>query len=196
MTECIKVYSRRRIPWRIKRKLRNKFGGTYLPSERKFSCPYENLTGVIKFCKRHNLIYKVENEFSVRSTDYRDTFFKTKAPTIGNFYFCSYCGRLVHKDNLTVDHLYPVDKAQKNIRLQKHLQRKGLSSINDIKNLVPACASCNSKKRAKMGLWVVKGEIGRIQKLWYVRHLIRIAVILTLLKIAIPYITILLGGIL
>lgn len=52
-----------------------------------------------------------------------------------------------------------------------------MESINDLRNLVAACSRCNSKKSAKMGIWIIRGKIGRHQHLWIFRHIVRIAVI-------------------
>ncbi len=117
----------------------------------------------------------MKNGFNTeRSTTYRYAFFKNNKPYIKDRYFCSYCGRLCRKKDITIDHLYPINKAKYSRRLRRKLQRKGFKDINDVKNLVPACSKCNQYKSAKYGwLWIVKGEIGKIQWLWIPRHIIR-----------------------
>ena len=42
----------------------------------------------------------------------------------------------------------------------------GISDINDVKNLVPSCEKCNSKKGSKMGLWLIRGDIGKHFGIW------------------------------
>ena len=109
--------------------------------------------------------------------DYRKTFFSNNPPVIHNNYFCAYCGKLVNKENITVDHLYPIGAVKKDPKLQKKLKRKGIKDINDKKNLVPACRTCNKKKSANLGIWIIKGKIGKHQFLWIIRHLIRLIII-------------------
>lgn len=43
---------------------------------------------------------------------------------------------------------------------------KGIHNINDVKNLISSCSKCNSRKSDKMGLWIIKGEIGRHFGYW------------------------------
>lgn len=126
----------------------------------------------------------IDNSYGRRSTTYRREFFERIKPAFGDYYFCSYCGKPVRKNRITVDHLYPVHEARKNIRLQKMLKRRGIHSINDPKNLVPACQKCNQAKSSNMGAWIRKGKIGRIQWLWFVRHAIRIIVVMVIIGIA------------
>lgn len=92
---------------------------------------------------------------------------------IGNKYFCAYCGKLVSENRLSVDHLYPIGRAKKDLKLQRKLQRMGIEDINDVRNLVAACKRCNLRKGKKMGLWIFAGKIGRYNRLWVIRHIIR-----------------------
>ena len=125
------------------------------------------------FCREKHLKFYTDNEFGIRSNDYRYNFFKTNPPHMFGKYFCAYCGNLISKEKVTVDHLYPIGAVRGNIRLQKHLKRLGIKNINDVKNLVPACWACNSKKSKNMGLWIIKGRIGRYPFLWIIRHVLR-----------------------
>ena len=138
------------------------------------------LNRVIEYCKEQHLQYTLNGEFSERSTGYRKTFFQNNLPFVGERYFCAYCGRLIKKEKVTVDHLYPVGAAKRSMKLQKKLKRMGIDNINDAKNLVPACKHCNSKKGRKMGQWIIRGRIGRHPYIWVVRHSIRIYIIILL----------------
>lgn len=142
---------------------------------------YKKLNAI---CLRKKLKLRLNNNFTIRSTDYRKKFFLENPPIFFNHYFCAYCGRIVGTKKITVDHLYPVNSTKKSLALQEKLKNKGYSNINDIKNLVPACKTCNSLKSDKLGIWIIRGKIGRIQSLWVPRHLIRI----TCLIIFISYI--------
>ena len=139
------------------------------------------------FADRKHLKYYVDNEYGKRSSNYRKTFFANTSPAYGNTYFCAYCGRPVGKRKITVDHLFPVGKVSRDIRLQKRIKRLGIRDVNSAKNLVPACNRCNQEKGTKMGMWVLKGYIGRHQKLWFLRWLIRILVITAIVVVMLHF---------
>lgn len=109
-----------------------------------------------------------------RSSNYRNVFFSNN---LGLFkkekhYFCSYCGKIVSVNRITVDHLIPVKKASTHKRYQLLLKLFGAESVNNAQNLVAACYKCNQKKSAKGGLWVIRGVIGRHNVLWYIIYTI------------------------
>lgn len=106
-----------------------------------------------------------------RSDTYRQEYFKHNKPVQPAKYRCVYCGRkLLYKD-VTVDHLYPINKLMYDPRVQKWAKRHGIDGANDVKNLVCACRCCNSKKGTKMGLWLLRGKIGRHPIVWKIRNL-------------------------
>ena len=143
---------------------------------------------VQEYCRANRLKYYIDNEFGIRSSNYRNTFFRTYKPILKRFYFCSYCGVLLTPRKVSVDHLYPIGSARCSIELQKKLLKKGIKNINDAKNLVPACERCNKQKGKKMGDWIRKGEIGRHQKLWLIRHIVRILLLFCVI-VLIVYLT-------
>lgn len=152
----------------------------------KLSCIYENgyiYTGTLsayktkqlkKFCKEKNIKFEIDTKYGKRSSSYRNNFFNNVKSPLPNHYFCAYCGKILSLKNVTIDHLYPVGEVDKNINLQNKLKRIGANSVNDYQNLVPACKKCNNKKGTKMGLWIIKGEIGRHQRLWIFRWTLRL----------------------
>lgn len=142
------------------------------------SVNHRKLKIITEYCDRERLKYVINENFSERSTDYRKKFFDNNEPFTKNRYFCAYCGRLIRKDKVTVDHLYPVGAAKRNVRLQRKLKRRGINNINDIKNLVPACKRCNSSKGKKMGAWIIRGRLGRHPWLWVVRHILRAVILM------------------
>jgi hypothetical protein len=170
--ECPKWKIRRKIWFKMFRFRMSWTGYEYLGDVNEWW-----IDDLIALCKSYHLKYRINDDFSERSVNYRYHFFKNYAPAFKDMYFCSYCGRLARKDKITVDHLYPVGVAKRSIKLQKKLYKKGIKNINDIKNLVPACKSCNSRKSAKMGWWIVKGKIGKNQHMWIFRHIVRIIII-------------------
>ena len=148
-------------------------------------CYTGNLTGsqyqrALAHCDRYRLRLTLNNNYGQRGNTYRKQFFQANSPVWRRYYFCAYCGRLVPLEQLTVDHLYPIARARRDVRLQQKLKRKGVLNINDTANLVPACRSCNSKKGVKMGSRILKGKLGRHPWYWKVRHTLRIILIILL----------------
>lgn len=138
---------------------------------------YKKYEKVKNYCREHGLTVKIDNEFAERSSNYRTAFFRTHSSQIGKYYLCSYCGKLLTKDKVTVDHLYPVKKARTSQKVQQKLRKMGYKDVNDPRNLVPACSKCNSRKAAKMGGWIIRGEIGQITWLWIVRKIVRLLLV-------------------
>ncbi|MDD3414247.1 MAG: HNH endonuclease signature motif containing protein [Lachnospiraceae bacterium] len=102
-----------------------------------------------KFCSDNRLCCEtIEKEF-LRNSSYRKTFYDSMPLFIGKYYICAYCGRLLKKEQCTVDHIYPVDKVAHSRSLQKELQKYGTNDVNDFSNLVAACRRCNSHKHSK-----------------------------------------------
>jgi HNH endonuclease. len=137
----------------------------------------KTLHKIKKYCSLHKYRFRIENNLGRRGSDYRRRYFIMNKPVIGDKYICVYCGKLLTKDELTVDHIYPIGKASNSLKYQKKLSRKGIKNINDGKNLVSACAKCNALKSADTGLWILKAKIGRIYPLWIVRYLFRLIII-------------------
>jgi HNH endonuclease. len=118
----------------------------------------KTLHKIKKYCSLHKYRFRIENNLGRRGSDYRRRYFIMNKPVIGDKYICVYCGKLLTKDELTVDHIYPIGKASNSLKYQKKLSRKGIKNINDGKNLVSACAKCNALKSADTGLWILKSE--------------------------------------
>ena len=57
---------------------------------------------------------------------------------------CAYCGRAIAYNEMQIDHFIPKEKEYE-IALGKH---EGIDSIDDPKNLMPACRMCNHYKRS------------------------------------------------
>lgn len=121
------------------------------------------------YCKKEKLRCDVIPEQFTRSADYRKDFFKVAKPAVEAKYRCAYCGRKFTYKNITVDHIIPVNQMQYSKKARKLAKRFGIENVNDTKNLVAACRSCNSKKGIKMGSWVYKGIIGKSETLWKIR---------------------------
>ena len=117
-----------------------------------------------------------------RSTNYRRNFLNYYHGVFNSgIYHCSYCGKLIKPENMTVDHLIPVNKVKHFgiARILMKIQR--IHNINDVKNLIPSCYKCNSKKSDKMGIWIIKGEIGRHFGYWLFHWSFWLAALLVLI---------------
>lgn len=108
-----------------------------------------------------------------RDNKYRKTFFENNRGP----YHCAYCGKKLKASQLEVDHLIPVAKAKTSLGVRTWLQICGIRNVNDPKNLVASCEKCNKKKSDNMGVWVIKGAIGRHKAFWIIRNLLLIATI-------------------
>lgn len=135
--------------------------------------PEKEFKKIKRFCDNNGFKVKFISKQTQRSNDYRDIFFAKKPVMVRNKYVCAYCGKLLCKNTVTVDHIYPVNLAQKDLSFQKKIKKWKWESINDPRNLVAACSSCNSKKSAKTGIWIVRGKIGQHLWYWYTRWFIK-----------------------
>ena len=53
----------------------------------------------------------------------------------------------------------------------------GIHGSNDMKNLCTACMRCNQKKEAKMGIWILKGFIGKQPWYWPLRRILTVILV-------------------
>jgi DNA-directed RNA polymerase subunit RPC12/RpoP len=131
------------------------------------------------FCQKYGLQFSIDLPQYRRNSNYRKTFFESRPGLFGrDFYFCTYCGKLLKKDNITVDHMFSVKAVQRSKFLKRSLKWFGIENINDSKNLVAACPRCNERKGIKGGLWVLRGLIGRYSAFWLVYWTIVLAVLI------------------
>lgn len=142
-----------------------------------------------EFCAENGLRFSYDNGYSQRSSNYRQKFFANHPPDLGDKYICVYCGKRLTKEQMTVDHLYPVSRTAANRKLQNKLKRKGIENVNDLANLVAACSRCNRKKSNKMRKWIWKGKLGRHKRIWYLRWTLRwvLGISLTVLAVWIVF---------
>lgn len=90
-----------------------------------------------------------------RSDNYRTNFIREN-PGVFGLYMCSYCGRIIPRRKMEVDHIISINHANNH----KLLHFIGKSAINSTVNLTPACHNCNSNKSDRGGLWIIRGLIG------------------------------------
>ena len=126
-----------------------------------------------QWCRWKRLRIDVIPEQYTRSSDYRKTFFDHNKPAVEAKYRCAYCGRKFLYKDTTVDHIFPVNELSYSSRVRKMAAKRGIYGANDEKNLVAACRKCNSKKGTKMGIWILRGFIGKSETFWRVRTIFR-----------------------
>ena len=136
--------------------------------------PRRKYTKFCEYCRRYKIRYRINNTFGVRNSGYRTIFFQNHRSVFGNMYFCAYCGRLMKKKNVSVDHIYPVDKVSKSPKMQRKLKLRRMTDVNDKRNLVASCKRCNLRKGTRTGFWIFRGKIGKSNLFWIVRYVIRI----------------------
>ena len=113
-----------------------------------------------------------------RSDDYRRNFLKYNKGVFGSGnYHCSYCGKILSHKKMFVDHLIPIHKVKRFGFARILMWIEGISDVNDVRNLVPACKKCNSKKSSKMGFWLLRGEWGRNIWSWIVLRAFILAIL-------------------
>lgn len=105
----------------------------------------------------------------IRDNKYRDNYFRVFPSDV---YRCVYCGKILPKEKITIDHIFPVNKANTKAG-RKYIKKNDLSGINDIRNLVPCCKRCNSKKRTKTGIWLIRAKIGQKGIIWDIWAIVR-----------------------
>ena len=67
---------------------------------------------------------------------------------------------------MEVDHLIPVARAKKGGFARQMLKEEGIANVNDVRNLVPSCRRCNRRKGTKMGVWYIRGILGKYPVYW------------------------------
>ena len=113
-----------------------------------------------RFSRRKGLTFEAVPTQYTRSNSYRSQFFACHPSATGK-YRCAYCGKKKPKDKITIDHIFPVHCMEKYPAVRKRAALFGIHGSNDMKNLCTACMRCNQKKEAKMGIWILKGFLGK-----------------------------------
>lgn len=130
----------------------------------------ENINKLQDLCNNNKLKFQIIYPEYYRSNDYRKAFFEKNKGFLDGHYFCAYCGFIFKRDTITVDHIFPIDKVYKGKFYQKIMKLFKIDNVNAYKNLACACKRCNSKKGRKigfLGLWVLKGFIGKHNTWWF-----------------------------
>ena len=117
-----------------------------------------------------------------RSHNYRKNFFDNTPGLFGmDRWQCVYCGKILKKNKIQIDHLIPVNKV-KHIGMGRLLMKtRKINNINSVKNLVPACEKCNKRKSDHMSGWIIKGTLGRHFSYWVCVWIFRLIVLCALI---------------
>jgi len=122
-----------------------------------------------------------------RNSNYRKAFFDSR-PDDDSFR-CVYCGKIVPKQYVTVDHVVPVHHAKRYASAKLALKLKGCDSVNDIGNLVPSCFKCNKKKGSDYNIvYVIRSIYGENKLYWDVIHTLRLLLFVIMAAVIILYI--------
>lgn len=140
-----------------------------------------------KFCRHHKLSFTATPGNYCRSTDYRKTFFSNNKPHRKNKYRCAYCGKWLKKEKVTVDHIIPVNGMKTSSVVRFVSKLIGIKNVNGVNNLCAACEKCNKRKSAKLGLWPIKGFLGRSYLLWNIRIILRILILIAIIYFLYQY---------
>lgn len=72
-------------------------------------------------------------------------------------YLCPYCGRIMLKKTMQVDHIVSISLANKH-RAYRVLVPDG--NINNLHNLTASCPKCNNRKSDSGGFWIFLARFG------------------------------------
>ena len=122
---------------------------------------------------RRKIRFRSYDENLERSSNYRSVFFHNNKPP----YRCRYCHKKITGKELEVDHIIPVSKAKKDVKVRTLMLVTGIHNINDPKNLAPSCISCNRRKSDNTGLWYVRGILGKYNLYWTFIKIFKLAFI-------------------
>lgn len=117
-----------------------------------------------------------------RSKDYRYQFIRNNPGYKKDYkhYHCAYCGKKILKENMEVDHIISVYKAKTTFLAKFLMWILGIKDVNDSRNLVASCRSCNRRKGSMGNGWLIAAVIGRSYRLWVVRKILRACIFLVL----------------
>lgn len=76
----------------------------------------------------------------------------------GKFYMCPYCGRIMTRNSMQVDHIISINLANEH-RAYRILVPN--DDINNIRNLTASCPECNNRKSDSGGGWIFLGRFGK-----------------------------------
>ncbi len=130
--------------------------------------------------KRRLKLILIDSHYE-RSNDYRKIFFENNKGTVKKDVFhCAYCGKILRKKDVEVDHIisvYLLSKSKYKHYYQAILSMLGCKNSNQPLNLVATCSSCNRRKSNKGGFWIIRGFLGRYFYFWIIMYVIILMII-------------------
>jgi 5-methylcytosine-specific restriction endonuclease McrA len=171
----IEIYTKHRKLWMFfydfqKHQSRS---GTYF----KITASRRQRDRILSKADKKGLRYHCYEKQWARSTNYRTQFFRENDPP----YRCLYCHRKLKEKDVCVDHIVPVGKVKHNEgRLLLYL--RGITNVNDIRNLAASCHQCNARKSDHLGIWYVKAVLGRFRIYWMARRALVLIFLFFLVK--------------
>lgn len=139
---------------------------------------------VLRRLRKKNIRYHIYDSCWERSGNYRSVFLsRTKGP-----YRCRYCNRRLKTEHMEIDHIIPVAKVKKSFWARRLLKMQGVSNVNDIRNLAPSCTRCNARKKDRMGIWFLRGMLGKYNAYWSALFVIKVVLIIILISIVALYV--------
>lgn len=129
-----------------------------------------------RYCRRRNLTFEAVPTQYTRSSNYRSLFCKVSI-TYRKIPVCILWQKKP-KDKITIDHIFPVHCMEKYPAVRKRAALFGIHGSNDMKNLCTACMRCNQKKEAKMGIWILKGFLGKQPWYWPLRRILTVILVI------------------
>ena len=142
----------------------------------------EELDYYKEVCKFYNFRFKVIDPNFKRSGSYIDIYFQNKKALLGKYYLCAYCQKVLRKEEVTIDHIFPVSRTSRSKFLIYICHCLKINNINDYRNLVCCCKSCNSRKQSKVGKWTILGFLGKTNIGCIILKTIKIILVLLILK--------------
>ncbi|SDW82952.1 HNH endonuclease [Lachnospiraceae bacterium KHCPX20] len=134
------------------------------------TCDKSESDKIYDFCQQRGLSWIDFPIEWTRSADYRKKQFNKVKPATKAKYRCAYCGKKLPYEKIQVDHIFPVWGTMYIYRIRERAKKRGITNVNDPKNLCFACKRCNQKKGTDTGLWIKMAYIGQHEIYWRIRH--------------------------
>lgn len=130
-------------------------GFKWNPTNKSWYKEHEEITDYRKYRDEYGAytgvkVKLVDSKYS-RDNLYRKVFFEKHKGVFG-LYRCAYCGKILRKKNVTIDHVVPISRAADSLRCRFFMRYIGIDNVNSVSNLTPCCKRCNSRKGNKVSL--------------------------------------------